>query len=845
MKNQKLLFTSLLTILFLSTFGVLEAQELKTIEGTVTYKDQPLLNAHVVNLDSKASIKTNSKGKYQIQAKIGEELSFSYVGLKTINVIVEDVTTTLNIKMTEKVNELETVVVKSNKKPGKSQQVSSKRLAKIPTAFGELDLKKVGFKVDYVSGKDLNLANAVFNVAPAIANKINNATADERSGAMVINRGGIGGDPVLWDIDGAIMDRAPAWLQASDIVDVYVLKNAPARYGNKSVVIVITENNPAVYAQKKKAKTEKYQNQNFYDASSVATQFDSSQNDLQINEGAEKEIFGTLTYMNRPVADVLVSVAGKKDVQVYSDQEGKYRLKVRVGDIVQYTHASYETVSIFVEDVTEELSFPLKDRIRELGEVVVTMSNNRGAVADRKEKMEEDYDTSRGDYDPTKSGFSQTFVDGSKISNVYPNIQEALVGKITGYLYDRTDGNSYLRNGSGSLTDFPVAWEIDGVFTTYAPPVELSQIKSVRALKSYGATNRYGSQAKGGVIVIKTIFGDFTPEGPKKNSFLEEYANSNFYSGDASLSSLEMKEQNKYAQSIASYKNKYKAFEFYQNELKDKITNYGDHLSVAIQFLEKYDDKALATKIFEEVAVANSRNPEVLKSIAYYYQLIDNKRGAIAMYERVFKLRPKHAQSFRDLSNAYVDYDMYRKAWKLYWAYMIKGKVTSEEGIGELMYNDMEWLFYRRANQMKFKRNFVPIHKNETEFNRDVRMVFEWNTSEAEFELEFVSPDRRVYTFDHSLEANNDLIVQEKQLGYSSKMFVIEDLGKGDWLVNITYKGNKKTVPTFLKLTTYFNWGKLNEKRDVNVYKLDIQNQKASLLRFDGDYEVFEKVAKN
>jgi hypothetical protein len=268
-------------------------------------------------------------------------------------------------------------------------------------------------------------------------------------------------------------------------------------------------------------------------------------------------------------------------------------------------------------------------------------------------------------------------------------------------------------------------------------------------------------------------------------------------------------------------------------------------LSVAIQFLEKYNDEALATKIFNEVAVANSKNPEVLKSIAYYYQLLGNERGAIAMYERVFKLRPKHAQSFRDLSNAYVDYDLYRKAWKLYWAYMIKGKVTSEEGSGELMYTDMEWLFYCRANQMKFKRNFEPIHKNETEFKRDVRMVFEWNTSEAEFELEFVSPDRRVYTFDHSLEANGDLITKEKMLGYSSKMFVIEDLGKGDWLVNITYKGNKKTVPTFLKLTTYFNWGKPSEKRDVNVYKLDIQNQKASLLKFDSEFEVFDKIAKN
>ena len=176
---------------------------------------------------------------------------------------------------------------------------------------------------------------------------------------------------------------------------------------------------------------------------------------------------------------------------------------------------------------------------------------------------------------------------------------------------------------------------------------------------------------------------------------------------------------------------------------------------------------------------------------------------------------------------------------------MTKGKVTSEEGIGELMYNDMEWMYYRRSNQSKFKRKFVPVFKTSQEFERDVRMVFEWNTSEAEFELEFVSPDRRAYVFDHSLSTNSDLIVKEKKIGFSSKMFVVEDLGSGEWLVNLTYKGNKKPDPTFLKLTTYYNWGKPNEKRSVKVYKLEIEDQKASLFKLNKEQDVFKKVVTN
>ena len=803
------------------------AQEEKTIEGIVTYEGSKLFNVHVVNQTTKKSVKTDAEGQYEIKAKVGEEISFSYVGLKTVKILIEDITSTLNIKMSDEVNELDDVVVKARVTRNKSQLLLPNDDINLMGPFGMLNPEKSGFSI-----KRINADRLIPGTRPgeALGGKI--AGTENANGVLLIR-----GRRAKYVVDD--MPIPEMMLPDFGIVkDIYIAKGM-------STVFMFTANHHRYIEIEKKKTEDKYKNKNFYDETSVVSQVDYTQNDFQTSLQEDREVYGTLTYDGSPVSDVLISISGKKGKEVYSDQEGKYKLQAAVGDILQFTHASYETVSVFVEDVTYELNLTLKDQIRELDEVIVAMNQKKGTVVEKKEKLNEKFTTSRGEFDPKKTAFAQSYVDGSTLSNVFPNIQEALVGRIVGYFYDRTTGDAYLRAGGG-LRAYPVSWEVDGIFTTYAPPVELSQIKSVRALRSLAATNRYGSQAAGGVIIIETTFGNFNPNQVKKNSFLEEYANSNFYAGDAALSSLEIKEQNKFAQSLKAYKNKYKAFQFYQEELADKITNYGDLISVATEFIDFYQDEAMATTIFNDIATLHYDNPEVLKTLAYYYQKLDNKRAAIDMYERVFKLRPQHAQSFRDLSNAYVDYDQYRKAWKLYHAYMIKGKVTSEEGIGELMYSDMEWLFFRRANQMQFKKNFVPIHRDTKEFKRDVRMVFEWNTSEAEFELEFVSPDRRVYTFDHSLEANNDLIIDEKTLGYSSKMFVIEDLGEeGDWLVNVTYKGNKKTVPTFLKLTTYFNWGKPNEKRDVNVYKLDIQNQKASLLRFDREFDVFEKVAKN
>lgn len=785
-------------------------------------------NAQILNTNSKVSVQSNTEGVYSIKAKVGDVLSFSYVGLKTVKFTVEGKSSTVNIEMTDDVNKLDDVIVKAKVK--KKQKETSLTLEReniniSPPGLGTVvNLKLSPYRIFRFNLDRLNKAGGY---GDAIGWK--KAGLQNDGGRLLIN----GGTPV-YVVDDFIETE-------SLIPDITAIEDLYVVMGKPPMVVIYTSNHPRYIEKKKKEIEEKYRNQVYYDSTSVSKELDFSQNDLLVNLGKEKEVFGKITHQEYPVPDVTVSVAGKQEQRVFTNVKGEYKIEAQVGDIIQFSHVSCETVSVFVEDVTEELNIDLKQKVNKLEEVVVESSSKTGQVIERRKKIEEEYQTSRGKENPKASGFSQSYVDGSKMSNVYANIQQALVGKIPGYRYDQVSGAGYLRGDAMSMNqDYPVAWEVDGVFTTYAPPLDLSQIKSVRALKALGATNKYGSQANGGVIVIETVFGNFQPPEKKDNSFKEEYANSNYYDDDASATTLEMKGKNKFAEALVPYADKNKAFAYYNEVLKKRITNYGDHLSVATKFIEHYNAIDLATKILDEQALQNSNNPEFLRSIAFYYQSMGNKRSAIKVYERLFKLRPKHAQSFRDLAHAYADYDLYEKAWKLYYSYIIKGLVTSEEGIGETMYSEMEWLFYQRPNQTKIKQKFEPIHRTALEFERDVRMVFEWNTSEAEFELEFVSPDKRAYSFDHSLDANSDLILDEKKIGYTSKMFVIENLGDGDWLVNLTYKGNKRNLPSFFKLTTYYNWGRSNEKKVVNVYKLEIQNQKAALLRFNKELQVFQ-----
>ena len=60
---------------------------------------------------------------------------------------------------------------------------------------------------------------------------------------------------------------------------------------------------------------------------------------------------------------------------------------------------------------------------------------------------------------------------------------------------------------------------------------------------------------------------------------------------------------------------------------------------------------------------------------------------------------------------------------------------------------------------------------------------------------------------------------------------MIEKIEGGPWLINLVYLGNKQYKPTILKVTTYFNWGKSNERNEIKVFELNIKNVKNQILK--------------
>lgn len=99
-----------LILIAITLFLVAQSQAQITISGVVTNDSIPLEFATVTIKNTKKGVATNVKGVFKIEAKKGDTLSVSYLGMKTKEVVVEK-SKVLNFEL-ESDNNLDEVVVK-------------------------------------------------------------------------------------------------------------------------------------------------------------------------------------------------------------------------------------------------------------------------------------------------------------------------------------------------------------------------------------------------------------------------------------------------------------------------------------------------------------------------------------------------------------------------------------------------------------------------------------------------------------------------------------------------------------------------------------------------------------
>ena len=242
-----------------------------------------------------------------------------------------------------------------------------------------------------------------------------------------------------------------------------------------------------------------------------------------------------------------------------------------------------------------------------------------------------------------------------------------------------------------------------------------------------------------------------------------------------------------------------------------------------------------------------NKNPILAQQIAY--TAIEREERSLAELRGLI-LRSKHPQLTLDLANAqlesfpektqsYIDVALANKAvgnYQLALDILLgieNGTINPNLNFGGVVttaFHEICNLVAEHKSEVNTSALRVAhLHKNPL----DARIVFEWSQPDSQFELQFVNPDKRYFTWEHT--TNNRIRLKEEKLqGFYSEEFEVTGGTPGEWIVNVKYLGNKEredTSPTFLRCTIYHDFGTTNQRKEQKVFTLHRIGQENQAVR--------------
>lgn len=546
-------------------------------------------------------------------------------------------------------------------------------------------------------------------------------------------------------------------------------------------------------------------------------------------QSQSKTIKGKVTQMDSPLVNVMISVSGS-EIATTTDANGFYQITAEPRDMLIYTYPGLNDVEILVEDVTRILNIEMSPEIHQLDEVTIKGSNRKS-----QNELQQEYSynpnlikTAYGILDSETAPGKIRFLQENQINDVGICILDLMKNEFPGVnvVGDCVYGGLIYIRGLNSVSQAPPAvYDVDGQVLTQIPTwIAPAAIQRLAVLNNLAMTTRYGSIGAGGVIVINTKASTYSKKIDGSPIDYAKVKNNNY--DNSALSSVDFKEDKPlYMNELLSANTEERAKAIYAEQIKKYSSSYYYVLDAYDYFSNRWKNQEFAEMIIQENDRVLSGNPLALKSLAYIYQAEGKFEKANKLYEDVYSMRADYAQSYLDLANSYRELNLNQKAAAMYLRYdylLAEELLKKEEQVKIMMNRELNNLISLKGADLVATSKVNEI-KLDDDF-KGTRLVFEWSDSEAEFELQFVNPEKRYYKSVHSLVADAERIQSEKRSGFSSEEYLIDDTLRGAWLVNATYLGNKSLTPTYLKATVYYNYGSASQRKETKVFKLGLRN---------------------
>ena len=533
-------------------------------------------------------------------------------------------------------------------------------------------------------------------------------------------------------------------------------------------------------------------------------------------------IFGKVFGVSGPIQGASIKVKNSL-IEAKSDFEGYFKIKANLNDILSINFLGMIEKQILIENLDDKYIL-LKTDAQILDQVTITGTT----------ELSDEVETGYGKKNKKSVGFSTSTITSEDISPAALTIVDAIRGKFNNVqVSNGYKPQIFVRGGTLSINNSAAAiFDVEGLIYSEVPDfIDPQQIESITLLRSMGATNRYGSQGRGGVFLIKM------KSLSKKTERL--------------LNSLKVK-GNDYKEKLSRIDfdslKPYYVKDFIQAktllEAKQKFTTLKDgvyKLSVPF-YIDSFDyfkniDKEFAIDVLKLIAEKAKDNPKALKTIAYKLEEIGEFKNAKIIYQRLLSIRPFDEQSYRDLALIYKENEDYDFAASLF-DMMLNNKLKNVNmlGLQETVVNEASHLYFTHLDKLiltdfplETLKTYVP--KNDwRNFGFDYRIIFDWNDPAVEFNVQFVGPKKKYYDWSHTVLDDKELLEDELNYGYNTEEFIIEKSDKGKWLINIeNYTIQDESNPVYIKYTVFKNYGRSNEIKKVKVIDLNKLKQKITL----------------
>jgi tetratricopeptide (TPR) repeat protein len=540
------------------------------------------------------------------------------------------------------------------------------------------------------------------------------------------------------------------------------------------------------------------------------------------SDDAKGYIFGKISSNSQPIQGATISIKNTfKEAQ--SDAAGNYRINAKEDDVLVVNYLGMLEKQVLVSS-NQNIDIELQSDGELLDEVLL----------EGKKKAEANIETGLGKKSEASIGYAVNTLTSEDIAVGALNLADIIVGQfagvdVAGLNVGYNTPKFIIRGGGGSISNpIPAIFVVDGMIYTEMPDfINVQQIENISILKSLSATNRYGTIGSGGAFLIKM---KSVSESKAQNAVPDLLVKGNDYIENLnSINDLEIKPQYiVQLEKMESFEDAKRVYDLNkQNNGNLEIPYY---LDVSDYFLKW--DEAYAHDVLMTIAEVAYDNPKALKILAYKLEAQGKVNEAKQVYQRIMTLRPKHAQSYRDLALIYEATGDFDDAMLLY-AQMLGNKIEGVDftELNTTITNELKHLLAVHRDKVDFSG--VDTDFLKANFKYDLRMVFDYNDPNTEFDLQFVNPKMKFFTWSHTRLENEKRMLDEIKNGYASEEYIIDDAKAGEWIVNIEcFTEESLTNPTYLKYTVFKNYGLPSETKKVNIVKLYQYQQKVSLDTF-------------